>query len=89
MQLKHLKIPFFFAFAKIIFHLFTNTIWGFHRDELLYLALGRHPDWGFWSNPPLTGWLSWLMQNTLGDGQAAVRLIPALFSAATPFYIDS
>ncbi len=68
------------AGVKLLLHLFVNTIYGFHRDELLYLALGRHPDWGYWSNPPLIGWLGWIIEHT-GDGPLwAVRLLPTLAS---------
>lgn len=66
--------------AKLLFHLFTNTNYGFHRDEMLYLALGRHLDVGYWSNPPLIGWLAALIQTVLGDSMFAVRLLPSLFS---------
>jgi hypothetical protein len=68
------------AIAKLLFHLFTNINYGFHRDELLYLALGRHLDWGYWSNPPLIGWISAFVQMVLGDSMFAVRLLPSLFS---------
>lgn len=85
MRLNQLKIPIFFAIAKIIFHLFTNTNWGFQRDEFLYIMLGRNPDWGYWSIPPVTGWVSWLGQNIIGDGQGSIRFLAALFSGATVF----
>ncbi len=68
--------------AKLAIHLYANTLWGFHRDEFLYLALGRHLDWGYWSNPPLIGWISALLQATAGDSLFAIRLFPALVSSA-------
>lgn len=68
------------AAAKLLFHLLTNVNYGFHRDEMLYLALGRHPDLGYWSNPPLIGWIAALIQAVLGDTMFTVRLIPSLFS---------
>lgn len=74
------RIIFAIAAAKLLFHLFTNVNYGFHRDEMLYLALGRHLDVGYWSNPPLLGWIAALIQTVLGDSMFATRLIPSLFS---------
>lgn len=85
MHQSSLKIPLLFASAKLLLHLFTNAGYGFHRDEFLYLALGRHLDWGYWSNPPLIGFLSFLSQSVLGDSVFTTRLIPALFGAGTVF----
>ena len=76
-----LQIPLLFALAKLVLHLLTNTRYGFHRDELLYLELGKHLDWGYWSNPPFIGFLSFLSQNLFGDSLFATRLFPALFGA--------
>jgi 4-amino-4-deoxy-L-arabinose transferase-like glycosyltransferase len=74
----------FFALAKFIFHFTTNDLWSFHRDKFLYLALGNHLDWGYWSNPPFVGFMSWLTQGIFGGSEAIsvaeLRLIPALFS---------
>ncbi len=67
---------------NLLLHLVTNGLWGFHRDELLYLALGRHLDWGFWSNPPLIGFFGWLAHLAPEASPWAVRLIPALVSTA-------
>jgi len=88
--LKYLKMetnpPFYYwrpvtllIIAKFGFHLAFLSRYGFQRDELLYQALGDHPAFGYWSNPPLIGWISWLTQHTLGDALWATR-IPALLA---------
>ncbi|MCB9289063.1 MAG: glycosyltransferase family 39 protein [Lewinellaceae bacterium] len=72
----------FLVLVKLLLHAYTNTLWSFHRDEFLYWALGRHLDWGYWSNPPLIGWVSALLQATVGDSLFAIRLFPMLVSCA-------
>ncbi|GAB3165031.1 glycosyltransferase family 39 protein [Telluribacter humicola] len=68
------------ALISVALHLvFFNNL-GYHRDELLYFSLGKHPAWGYASVPPLVGLLSWLIQSLLGDSLFAVKLVPALMS---------
>ncbi len=46
------------ALFSIALHLaFYNNL-EYHRDELLYFSLGRHPAWGYASVPPLIAWLA-------------------------------
>lgn len=71
--------------VKLISHLIANTQYGFHRDELLYFSLGHHPDWGYWSVPPLTGWISAALQATLGSSVFVFRLLATLVSCATVY----
>lgn len=66
------------AALSLLIHLFTYDILGFHRDELLYLALGRHIAAGFWSNPPLIGLISLLSQLLPGDPLLTTRILPAI-----------
>jgi len=40
--------------------------YGYFRDELYYLACGEHPGWGYVDQPPLIGWMAWLLQHTIG-----------------------
>jgi hypothetical protein len=72
------------AALKLGLHLFTNAVtpYGFHRDELLYLAMGRHLRlWGM-DFPPAIALLAELARSTLGDSLFAVRLIPAVLGTA-------
>ena len=84
-QNKWLVILLAFVLLKFIFHLFINTSWSFHRDELLFLALGRHLDLGYASVPPGIGIWSWIAQNVLGGTLFSIRLISSLFGSATIF----
>lgn len=69
--------------AKLILHLYLNGQWSFHRDELLYLALGRHLDWGYASVPAGIGFWAWLGDEVLGGSVWVVRLISTLFGLGT------
>jgi hypothetical protein len=60
----------------------ATTSYGLHRDELLYLAQGRHLDWGFLEAPPFIAALARTLQETIGPSVFAVRLLPALAGAA-------
>ncbi len=70
-----------FAVASIVLHGAVDGAWGFHRDELLYLAMGDHPALGYWSNPPVIGFLGLIADIVPGTGIWTVRWIPALLGA--------
>ena len=82
-QKKWLILLIAFVLIKFIFHLISNTTWSFHRDELLYLALGDHLDWGYASVPPGIAIWSWLAQNIFGGSLFSIRLISSFFGSAT------
>jgi hypothetical protein len=69
------------AIISLLVHLFTYNILGFQRDEFLYLALGKHLAAGYWSNPPLIGFISYLSQLLPGDTLFTTRLLPAIAGA--------
>jgi 4-amino-4-deoxy-L-arabinose transferase-like glycosyltransferase len=73
-----------FAVLKLGLHLAVNTItpYGFHRDELLYLAMGRHLRLWAMDFPPAIAVLAELVRGLLGDSLFAVRLVPALAGTA-------
>lgn len=71
------------ALARIVLYFFAGPHYGYFRDELYYLACGEHPAWGYVDQPPLIGWLSWLVQHTIGTSLWALRLLPSLADAAS------
>ena len=80
-----LQIAAAFALLKLLLHLATNGRYGFFRDELCYIAYGRHLDWGYPDCAPLIGVVAWLVHSALGDSLQALRLLPALAGASMVF----
>lgn len=74
------------ASADLLIHLLlVHSGWELHRDELLYLAEGSHPAWGYLEVPPTLGLLAFIIQ-LFGSPLWMVRLVPALFGALTLFF---
>lgn len=57
--------------------------YGYHRDELYFLAAGRHPAWSYPDQPPLTPLIARLMSAIAPDSLVVLRLPAALAAAAT------
>src|SRR5215470_2360320 len=68
--------------AKLVVHLLTNATLDFHRDELYYLASGRHLALGYVDYPPLTPILARLSLALFGPSVFGLRLFPALAGVA-------
>jgi hypothetical protein len=73
----------YLALARIVLYCIAGPNYGYFRDELYYLACGEHPAWGYVDQPPLIGWITWLLQHSIGTSLWALRLLPALAAAAT------
>ena len=41
--------------------------YGYHRDELYFLAASRHLTWGYVDQPPVAVAVAWLSRVALGD----------------------
>ena len=67
-----------FCGLKLLLHLFTSVRnYGYFRDELYFLDLARHLDWGYVDAAPLIGVYA-KVALWLGGSLAALRIIPAL-----------
>jgi len=67
--------------ASLLAHLLVAGNYGYFRDELYYLADGRHIQAGYVDHPLLIGWLAALVRVTLGDSLVAIHVVPALACA--------
>lgn len=57
--------------------------YGYHRDELYFLAAGRHLAWGYPDQGPLTPLLARLMDAVKPGSLTVLRIPPALMAGAT------
>ena len=63
-------------------HMLVSGSYGYFRDELYYIADGRHLQGGYVDQPALVGWIAALLRVTVGNGLVAIHVIPALACAA-------
>jgi hypothetical protein len=75
--------------VKLGLHLYASGVaaYGYHADELYYLACARSLAWGYVDHPPLSVWLLRAVTETLGTSLLAIELLPALAGAATLVWI--
>jgi len=68
--------------AKLLLHLFTSVMhYGYFRDELYYLDMARHLDWGYVDAAPLIAVYAKIAL-VMGGSLAALRILPALAGSA-------
>src|SRR3984893_14884827 len=67
--------------AKLLLHIFTSARhYGYFRDELYYLNMARHLDWGYVDSAPLIAVYAKIAL-WMGGSLEALRILPALAGA--------
>jgi 4-amino-4-deoxy-L-arabinose transferase-like glycosyltransferase len=71
------------AAALFVAHLALAGRYGIFRDELYYVACGRHLDFGYVDHPPLVALIARAATSIFGHSLRGLRFFPALGAAAT------
>lgn len=73
------------ALVALLIHFLTNWRYGYHGDELYFIACGDHLAWGYVDLPPLVPFLAKISRQMMGDSLFAIRFFPALAHAGLVF----
>jgi len=66
------------AVALVFIHCLVNNQYGFHRDELNFIADGRHLAWGYVDCPPFTPFIAHIAELLFGTSLVGIRFFPAV-----------
>jgi len=75
------------ALFKVLIHLPVLTRYGYHHDELYFIACGRHLSVGYVDHAPLVPWIAWLSTTLFGESLFALRILATLSTAMTVFMV--
>jgi len=72
-----------FGILKLLIHFIALKGYGYHADEIYYVALGKEWSWGFPDISPFVTWIAHITQFLFGSSVTGYRILPCLFSAGT------
>jgi hypothetical protein len=67
---------------SFVAHMLVAGNYGYFRDELYYIADGRHLAFGYVDQPVLIGWIAAVLHAFSADSLIAIHVVPALADAA-------
>ena len=82
---QHWRIPAVFAALKVLTHLPFLSRYGYHHDELYFLACGQHLSFGYVDHPPMIAWIARLADTLFGQSLVGLRMFSVGAEAAAVF----
>jgi 4-amino-4-deoxy-L-arabinose transferase-like glycosyltransferase len=73
------------ALCLVVFHIFTNGKYGFHKDELAAIDDAHFLAWGYVAYPPVTPFLGRVAFELFGNSLRGFRFFPALAQGIVVF----
>ncbi len=74
--------------ATVVVLLASAHRYGYHRDELYFIAIGQHPQWGYVDQPALVPLLAAAMDR-LGGGSLTVLRLPSALAAGAVVWLTA
>jgi 4-amino-4-deoxy-L-arabinose transferase-like glycosyltransferase len=69
--------------AFVALEMAVSARYGFHRDELYFLACARHLAWGYVDQPPFVPAVAWTSTHLFGTSAVSIRVFPAVAGGVT------
>ncbi len=70
------------AGVSFLAHVLVGGNYGYFRDELYYIAAGRHPAFGYVDFPAMIAWIAGILNVIAGDNLVVIHIVSALAAAA-------
>ena len=80
-----LAIPGAFALLKVFMHLPVLHRYGYHMDELYFMACGKHFAAGYVDHPPLVPWIGAFADLLFGQSLVGLRIFSVIAGAVALF----
>ncbi len=81
-----LSLLFGLALLKVVLPLPLLTRYGYHHDELYFIACGQHLSFGYVDHAPLVPWIAWLATTLFGQSLFFLRILSTLSGAAAVLF---